>query len=240
MEYSNYWNVEMFKHFPYFLLGTFIFSIMAYFIGSLNGGQILSLIGKKNLGEVGTKNFGATNAGRAYGKIGFASVFLFDMLKAVFAALIFNSILKSSTTDVFKYANIPLALLFVIIGHSWPLYFNFKGGKGVATSFGSIIVINWLFALIAIAIFGIIVYTTRRVAIGSIISTLVGTVLIVFFQGLFPMNLIFNWSHNWTTMLTTVVVCLLVIIRHRENIQRMYSGKDKLIDDKRKDKENEK
>lgn len=230
MDYLNYWNIDMFKHIPYFLLGTFIFSIIAYFIGSLNGGQLLSLIGSKNLGDVGTKNYGATNAGRAYGKMGFALVFIFDMLKSVFVALILNSILKNSSgSKVFTYANIPFALLFVVIGHSWPLYFEFKGGKGVATSFGCIIVINWLFAMIAISIFGAVTYITRRVSIGSIIGTIVGGGLIMIFQGLFPIDLVFDWSHNWTTILTTLIVCLLVIIRHRDNIVRITSGKDSLI-----------
>ncbi len=230
MDYLNYWNIDMFKNIPYFLLGTFIFSIIAYFIGSLNGGQLLSLIGSKNLGDVGTKNYGATNAGRAYGKMGFALVFIFDMLKSVFVALILNSILKNSSgSKVFAYANIPFALLFVVIGHSWPLYFEFKGGKGVATSFGCIIVINWLFAMIAISIFGAVTYITRRVSIGSIIGTIVGGGLIMIFQGLFPIDLVFDWSHNWTTILTTLIVCLLVIIRHRDNIVRITSGKDSLI-----------
>ena len=218
MDYSSYWNIDMFLHFPYFLLGTFIFSLIAYFIGSLNGGQILSMIGKKDLGEVGTKNFGATNAGRAYGSIGFAIVFLFDMLKAVFAGLILNSILNGPSSKVFEYASIPLAMFFVVVGHSWPIYFGFKGGKGVATSFGSIIVINWLFAIIAIGTFGVIVYFTKKVSIGSIVGSSIGAILIIFFQGIFPTNLVFDWTHNWTIIPISAIGWILIIIRHKDNI----------------------
>ena len=240
MSYSNYWNIDMFTHFPYALLGTVILSILAYFIGSLNGGQILSIVGPKNLGDVGTKNFGATNAGRAYGKIGFIGVFIFDMLKAVFAGLILNSIAHGGG-KVFSYANVPLALIFVIIGHSWPIYFEFKGGKGVATSFGCIIMINWLFAMISIGIFILVVYYTRRVSIGSIISTSVGTLLIILFQGVFKPGgkMIFDWSHNWTIIFSSLIVWLLVMIRHRENILRIINKEDELVKPKKPQNKNE-
>lgn len=237
---SSIWYMDMLKE-PSFWLGTLILIVIAYLIGSINGGQILSRIGSKNLGDEGSKNYGATNAGRVYGAKGFIAVFLFDMSKAIVAAIImfaivskgtFNSI--SDTSYLFYYSSIPLAMVFVIIGHSWPLFFGFKGGKGVATSFGTVIVLNWLFAIIAITIFIIVVLITRWTSWGSIIGTTAGCLMIIFFHPLimttsFGEAVFFSWTYNWITLASTAFVGILVVLRHRSNIIRMIEGKDPFI-----------
>ncbi len=138
-----------------FWIGTLIFSMIAYMIGSINAGQLLSLMTDKKLENKGSGNFGATNAGRLSGPKWFVVVFVFDLLKAIFCALILTTILTKGTfkpvedeTYLFYYASIPIAMIFLVIGHSWPIYFDFKGGKGVAVAFGSIIFLNWNFGLI--------------------------------------------------------------------------------------------
>ncbi len=239
--YINYYDMSMFSE-PSFYIGTIIFSVIAYLIGSINGGQILSLIGTKDLGEEGSKNFGATNAGRLYGAKGFAAVFIFDMLKAVFAALILELILTQGTMsfDVwqshpdyfFYYASIPLAMMFLVIGHSFPIYFGFKGGKGVASVFGCVIVLNWVFAIISIAIFGITIAITRWTAWGSIIGTITGVVLVIFAQAAFYDAcgiVLFFWSYSWLNIIAATFLGLFITIRHKENLIRMFTGVDPII-----------
>lgn len=240
---GNFWYVEMFLE-PSFWIGTFIFCIIAYLIGSINGGQILSNIGSKNLGETGSKNFGATNAGRVYGAHMFVFVFLFDMLKSVFVAIILTAIVTKGTFSplgdpeindwyLFYYASIPLAIMFVIIGHSFPIYFKFKGGKGVSSGFGCLIVTNWLVAIIAISIFGITLYITRWTSWASILGVISGCLLSLTLH--IPMmnssmNIVFfYWTYNWLSMIVIIFMGTLIIYRHKSNITRMIQGKDPFI-----------
>ncbi|BDU67615.1 MAG: glycerol-3-phosphate acyltransferase [Candidatus Tyloplasma litorale] len=236
---GHYWYSGMFIE-PSFWIGSLIFCFIAYIIGSINSAQILSIAGSKNIGETGSRNFGATNAGRAYGVKGFVFVFLFDMLKAVFVAIILTMIATKGTFDLnsidpnylFAYASIPGAIVFVIIGHSFPIFFGFKGGKGVATAFGSIIVLNWIFAIIAISVFLLTIKYMRWVSLGSIFGTIVGSMLVCFahpFLYTTCPNLFFYWTFNWISSISSLFVCLFVIVRHRSNIIRIYQGKDPLI-----------
>ncbi len=237
MEFNvNYWDMSMFSE-PSFYLGTLIFAMIAYLIGSINGGQILSRLGSRSLGDSGSRNYGATNAGRVYGAKGFALVFIFDMLKAVFAAMVLELIMTKGQMSpenidpeyLFAYASIPLAMVWVIIGHSFPIYFGFRGGKGVATAFGCVIVLNWILALIAIAVFGIVIKVTRWTSLGSVIGTLTGCVLVVFAHGPFyeaTPNLFFFWTNSWLEIFSAVFLGVFIVVRHRNNLLRMIQGKD--------------
>lgn len=236
--YNNYWTTDMLTE-PRFYVGTIIFATLAYLIGSINAGQILSIAGSKDLGTEGSRNFGATNAGRVYGVKGFAAVFIFDMLKAVFAALIFTAILTQGTFSkegwesdpeyFFYYASIPLAMVWVVIGHSFPIYFGFKGGKGVATVFGCVIVLNWVFAIIAISIFAATILITRWTSLGSIFGTLAGVALVVFAHKAFydaAGVVLFFWTYSWLNILSALFLGLFITVRHRHNLLRMFKGID--------------
>ncbi len=236
--YNNYYDMSMFSD-PRFYIGTIIFAGIAYLIGSINAGQILSIIGSKDLGTEGSRNFGATNAGRVYGAKGFAAVFIFDMLKAVFAALILSLILTQGTFSIetwathpeyfFYYASIPLAMVFLVIGHSFPVYFGFKGGKGVASVFGCVIVLNWVFAIISIAIFGITIAVTRWTSLGSIVGTTCGVILVLTAQEAFYDAcgvVLFFWTYSWLNIFAASFLGVFIIFRHRDNIIRMAKGID--------------
>ncbi|NQX83455.1 MAG: glycerol-3-phosphate acyltransferase [Mycoplasmataceae bacterium] len=237
---TGYFDFSMLSE-PSFWIGTLIFSIIAYLLGSINVGQILSIIGSKNLGESGSKNFGATNAGRLYGTKGFIIVFTFDMLKSIFVALLLTLIATKGTFQpldetnsdyLYYYASIPLSMMFVIFGHLWPIYFLFKGGKGVASGFGCVIVLNWIIAIISLIIFIIVILITRWTAWGSIFGVGIGCLLIIFFHPFFMEfvpALFLYWTFNWTTMISTLIIGIIVIFKHRSNIIRVFQCKEPFI-----------
>ncbi len=239
MWYQDYWNTEMLAK-PEFYISTIIFSGIAYLIGSINGGQLLSILGSKNLGESGSRNFGATNAGRVYGKKGFIAVFAFDMLKGVFTAIVLTIIMTKGRFSLdtinpdylFYYASIPLALIWVVIGHSFPIYFGFNGGKGVASVFGCVIVLNWVFAIIAIMVFIIVILITRWTSLGSVAGTWVGVILVIFASYFFyeyAGDVLFYWANSWLTIISAIFLGVFITYRHRSNIIRMIKGMDPFI-----------
>lgn len=241
MDFTHYWDTSMFLE-SRFYIGTLIFGLIAYLIGSFNAGQVLSILGPKDLGQEGSRNFGATNAGRVYGAKGFAAVFLFDMMKAVATAIILSLILtkggeldKETLKDsqyYFAYASIPLAMTWVVIGHSFPIYFGFKGGKGVASVFGCVIALNWVFAICAIIVFAVVIAFTRWTAWGSIIGTLFGATLVIFAQEAFFEHcgvVIFFWTNTWLNIFSSLFLAIFITYRHRSNIIRMIKGIDPFI-----------
>ncbi len=243
--YTNYFDVSMLTE-PSFYIGTLLFALIAYLMGSINAGQILSILGSKDLGTTGSRNFGATNAGRAYGAKGFAAVFIFDMMKAVAVAIILTLILTEGTMSMevwqnqidpktgesyyfLHYSSITLAMVWVVIGHSFPIYFGFKGGKGVASVFGCVIALNWVFAIFSIAIFGLVIYVTRWTSLGSIIGTLFGVVLVIAAHQYFYDAcgiILFFWTYTWMNILAALFLGLFITVRHRNNIIRMVKGID--------------
>ncbi len=241
MTTADFFNFSILQE-PSFWLGTIVFAIIAYTIGSINAGQLLSSFGKKNLGEAGSKSFGATNAGRVYGKWAFVAVFLFDLAKAIFVVLILMAI-RSSDSWAFEYADITIAALFVVIGHIFPIYFSFKGGKGVASAFGLIIVLNWIFALIAITVFIIVKLINGWTSIASIFGVATGVILTISCHWLFindPLNkMVFNWSLIWTTIFSALILGILIISKHVPNIMRMVKGEEPWSKKKIKEKNND-
>ena len=121
---------------------------------------------------------------------------------------------------------IQIAGVFVIIGHTFPIFFGFKGGKGVATSLGVLLITNWRIGLICLVFALVIILLTKMVSLGSIGAAV-----------LFPILLFFNQSHYLAGDSTTtisylifgIIVAALVIFNHRENIQRLATGKESKI-----------
>ncbi len=227
----------------WFILGFIFFAFISYLIGSINTGQIMSKIKKEDLGSVGSGNFGSTNAWRAWGAIGFALVFSFDVLKSIIAGIILwiiaaefaslaGSIEKQQSLTLSLYMAIPLSLIFVSIGHAYPLFFKFKGGKCVATSFGLIILINWVMAIIAILVFLVILKTTRNMALASMTGTAIGGALLMFVPFFFigkAYLVVAPWALMWTIWPATFFVILIVELKHIPNVLRMIQGEELLL-----------
>ena len=157
-----------------------IIAIIAYLIGSVNFGVIIS---KKMAGfdvrEKGSGNAGSTNVLRTVGKKAAAITLVCDILKGVVSVLI-AVIVGKIVKDINPAILVELAAFFVIVGHTFPVFFKFKGGKGVATSLGIVMLINWKIGLICLVFALAIMALTKMVSFGSISTAVLFSVLVLF------------------------------------------------------------
>lgn len=187
-------------------------ALIAYLLGSINFAIIFT---KKFAGfdvrEKGSKNAGTTNVLRTVGKKAAALTLICDILKgvvAVLVAMLAAKIWNEADAEVLKY----LAGIFAIIGHTFPVYYGFKGGKGVATSLGVLLVVNPQIGGICLVFALVIMIATRWVSLGSIAAAT-----------LFPILTIFM-TENFGAKVISVLIGLLVIFNHRTNIKRLKNG----------------
>ena len=122
--------------------------------------------------------------------------------------------------DLDKALLVQLAGVFVIIGHTFPVFFKFKGGKGIATSLGVLLIINWQIGLICLVFALLLMALTRMVSVGSIAAAVLFPVLVLFIN----QNYIVAESSNWSYLIFSVVIALLVIFNHRTNLKRIFTG----------------
>ena len=189
--------------------------IIAYLLGSISFGIIISrLEHKDDIRKHGSGNAGMTNALRVYGKRTAAFVFVGDFLKGTLCVYL-CSIITGSIIGAY------LAGLFVILGHLFPVYFGFKGGKGVATAAGAILALDPIVLLMLAVPFVLILFTTYYMSLASI------TVAVLF--PIFTAIRQFFWLKNppevcWITTIFAVVIGGLVIYMHRANIKRLCNG----------------
>ena len=196
-------------------------AIIAYLIGSINFSIILS---KKMAGfdvrEKGSGNAGTTNMLRAVGKKAAAITLVCDILKGVVAILVAMFI-----GNVVEEANKPLLVqiagIAVILGHTFPIFFKFKGGKGVATSLGVLIMSNWQIGLICLVFALILIILTQMVSVGSIAAAILYPVLTLFI----PQNYIVPGNY----LIYSVLLAVLVVFNHRENVKRLLNGTENKI-----------
>lgn len=191
-------------------------AVIAYLLGSISFGMIVSkLVGGPNLREVGSKNTGATNALRVMGlKMGLL-VFVLDILKALVACIIGRIWMGLNGAM--------LAGLAVVIGHNWPCFFQFKGGKGVASTLAVMLMSFPVPAVICYVVAVIIIATTRYVSLGSIVLGALFALLVI----------VTNWG-NWLAIVWALVIAGLMIGRHHANIARLLQGKENKISFKKK------
>lgn len=183
-----------------------VYVILAYLIGSIPSGLI---IGKGLFGtdvrQFGSKNIGATNTYRVLGLKAALPVFIYDALKGAIGVFLLAS---------YGPAFAILGGILAMVGHNWSIFLGFKGGRGVATGLGVLIALSPLVAVICFAIWGIIVYPTKLVSLGSIIAA-AAVPLLMFLTG-----------QSWWYVGFGALAALFVILRHRDNIIRLLSGKE--------------
>lgn len=203
-----------------------IVAVIAYLIGSINFSIILS---KKMAGfdirEKGSGNAGTTNMLRAVGKKAAVITLICDILKGVVSILIAvlaGKIVKNLDNALL----VQLAGIFVIIGHTLPVFFKFKGGKGIATSLGVLLMTNWQIGLICLVFALVLIALTRMVSVGSIAAGILFPVLVAFID----QNYIVPTSNsNWSYLVFSIIIALLVIFNHRANVQRILNGTENRI-----------
>ena len=185
---------------------------IAYLLGNISGGMIFGkLLFNKDIRDYGSKNAGTTNALRVFGIKAGALTFIIDVLKSLLACFIGMKLLGLS--------GILLAGIFVVIGHNWPIFLNFKGGKGIASSFGFIMFLDYKIAIVAIIIFIIIVILTKYISLGSMLTTTL----------VLPISYIFFGYRNIYVLLTFLFLASLSIFKHKSNIVRLINGNENKI-----------
>ena len=189
--------------------------VIGYLLGSISGGIITSrLANGPDLHTVGSKSTGASNVQRTMGwKYGIIT-FLIDGLKGIFACLIAWLITGSHFASL-------LAGLFCVIGHNWPVFFHFRGGKGVATTGGVMLYCFPVPALICIALTVAVIALFRYISVGSMLLVTVFFILSFFFSG--PNTCVIIWSF------LLMVMC---IARHHANIGRLIHGTENKLGNK--------
>lgn len=194
-------------------------AILSYLLGSIPSavwvGQAMYGI---DVREYGSGNAGATNTFRVLGKKAGTWVLLMDIIKGFTATCLVIYIPEIS--PVFNktwYVNIQLLLgLSAVLGHLFPVFANFKGGKGIATLFGMLIAIHYLSALACLLIFLTMLFATRFVSLSSISAAL-----------MFPISLIWVFKRNEPLFIAFgICAALLVILTHRKNINRLLTGNE--------------
>lgn len=193
--------------------------LLSYFIGSISTSYIIA---KRMTGvdirTQGSGNAGSTNVLRTLGKKAGVITFVGDLLKGVIAVLIAKIISTLVHLDVTTASYI--AVGFVVIGHNWPIFLGFRGGKGVATSLGAMIAVNPIIALSCFAFFIVIVYFTKYVSLGSVISICTSPIIMACIG-------------NYKGLLVTLFLSISVVFKHRENIKRLINGTERKIGEKK-------
>lgn len=198
-----------------------IVAVIAYLIGSINFSIILSKrMAGFDIREKGSGNAGTTNMLRSVGKKAAVITLICDILKGVVSILIAvlaGKIVKNLDNALL----VQLAGIFVIIGHTFPVFFKFKGGKGIATALGVLLMINWQIGLICLIFALVLMALTKMVSVGSIAAAILFPILVAFID----QNYIVQTSNsNWSYLVFSIIVALLVIFNHRANVQRILNG----------------
>ncbi len=197
---------------------------LAYLVGSVPFGLLVGLAKGVDPRKAGSGNIGATNVGRLLGGRFFAIVFILDLLKALIPMLIAGWAVHGHPYDWKIYLLWLLIGFAAIVGHMFPIYLKFKGGKGVATSAGMLLGLfpyYTLPAIGAIAVWLVIFYLWRYVSLASILGALAFPVCYL------SIALACGWSpfgQQLPLLIFSLIVAALVVIRHRSNIVRLRAG----------------
>ncbi len=198
-----------------------IMAIIAYAIGSISFSVIIS---RKMAGfdvrEKGSGNAGSTNMLRSVGKKAALLTLVCDILKGVVAIAISLLIGKLNST-VDKAILVQIAAVAVVIGHTFPIFFEFRGGKGVATSLGVIILVNWQIGLICLVFALVLMILTRMVSLGSICAAILFPVLTVFIHE--------HYIVDGNYIIFGIIMAAFIAYNHRSNIKRLLSGTENKI-----------
>ena len=193
------------------MLSIFLGAMMAYLLGSIPSGL---WIGRKffqiDIRQHGSGNLGATNSFRILGKKAGTIVLLMDLLKGSISVLLLKQM------DLHGISPLIIAL-FAVIGHTYPLFANFKGGKAVATFAGVILAYQPVLFLIGLGIFILTLAISKMVSFTSMLTISIGVLLSLYFQDI---------------VLTTIALLadIFIIYRHRTNVQRILNGTEPKVD----------
>lgn len=204
-----------------------LIAIIAYAIGSINFSVILS---KKMAGfdvrEKGSGNAGTTNMLRSVGKKAAALTLVCDILKGVVAVLI-AIFLGNIINGINKELLLQIAGIAVVLGHTFPIFFGFKGGKGVATSLGILLISNWQIGLICLVFALVLMVLTKMVSVGSCAAAVLFPVLTLFINDNY--TVLTEGKSGSSYFIYSVILAIIVLYNHRSNIKRIFNGTENKI-----------
>ena len=181
--------------------------IAIYLIAAIPTGVVIArLMGGEDVRQKGSGNIGATNVYRVAGKLAGVLTLVGDTLKGFLPLLAFKTWLEPTPTQL------GIASAVAILGHCYPVYLKFKGGKGVATALGIFLVISPKAVFFALIVFILTVTITRYISLGSVLAALSAPLVILFL------------NHQQPIFLATLFIAALVIWRHNSNIRRLLDG----------------
>ena len=193
----------------------FLVLVISYFIGTISGSYIIGkLFLDKDIRKYGSGNAGTTNAMRVLGKKAGVMTFLIDFLKGLAVTFIIGKVFGSTF--------VPLGILGAVIGHDFPFYMNFRGGKGVATTLGALALFNFPLTLICYIVWVLGTVPTKMVSVGSILFFVSIIIVYTFMSQLTIVNII---------LVNTIA--LIGIVRHKDNIKRIIAGNENKIGGKK-------
>lgn len=186
-----------------------------YLLGSLNTAVIVGKIYGKDIRNLGSKNAGLTNTLRVLGKTAALFVLAGDILKGIVACLIglYLGVYVASGAAI-DCVSLLAAGAAAVIGHNWPIYFGFKGGKGALTAIAVLFMFDWQMALICLGAFVAIVAVTRYVSLGTVSATLLFVIL----------SFMPAFGHSFYFLIFAVLMACVIIFKHRENVGRLLAG----------------
>jgi glycerol-3-phosphate acyltransferase PlsY len=223
-------------------LALLLAAVIAYLLGSVSFAIIVTrLFSGVDIRSYGSGNAGATNVLRSQGKLPALLTFLGDLGKSMLSVYIGGELLKNlqllPMSDVGSYTSGNLELvgsylagICCVIGHLYPLYFGFRGGKGVMTVLGITLLLDWRTALVLLIVFSVVVLCTRMVSLGSITAGIVMPIVTYLFRT--------YWYHQpWPTAtfctVAVLLIAVIVILKHRSNIKRILNGTESKIGEKK-------
>jgi len=198
---------------------------IGYAIGSVNSSILVGKLYGTDVRTQGSKNAGLTNTLRVLGKKAALMVLAGDILKGVIAVLLGLLLKKWSGDSAIGELYGVMAGTFAVVGHNWPVYFGFKGGKGILTTATVIFMLDWKIGLIVLALFIIVVAIFRYVSLGSIIGSVAVPVTAL------------ALGHSAAFVVFMLILAALAIYRHKANIGRLVNGNENKLSFKKKDPE---
>jgi len=186
-----------------------------YLLGSIPFGYIVGKLFKKiDIREFGSGNIGTANAFRILGPTLASLVLIGDVGKGIF------SIYLVQYLNIDNLLILTIAGLAVICGHDWSLFLGFKGGKGIATTFGVVFALNPTISILALVVWGVVLITTRYVSLSSILAVI----------SIFIFTILFKQPYEY--IIFSAIILIIGIFKHKENIERLKSKKERKIGEK--------
>ncbi len=232
---------ELTAFFSEYWLQTIIAVLAAYLISSVNTSIIVTrIVLHKDIRSMGSGNAGFTNVLRCVGKAPAIVTFIGDFLKGIISVTIAYFLMfgvQGANADIYRGYLMYIAGLFAVVGHTFPIYYKFKGGKGVVTTFAVMFMTDWRMSVMALLIFAVFFMITGIISVCALINAVALPVNTIVFKFLDYNNVTAAISPMPSPSISfilfsaaiTFIIGLLVIFRHKENIQRLANGTEKKI-----------